>query len=264
MHFGRAVPVLFRRFPSLEALSLKGEKMTMCKELKGELNFVIIGFSKKHTVEMDRWWNFAKGAHFKLREMHNQKNAMQFYRIYIHHPFLRPFRSILENQHKNNIWDTTQDERTFTTFTDKYKFCDRLGLPDPRRAYAMIVNRDGEIKWVDHEHGTIEKFKQVSWRLGISEEELHLLTDDKELEVLEAHYEKIDDMMLPEGHQDTKLLDDQNDSKVVSTMASSIEGKDSDIVQESILSASESLKNKPEPNLYEDENKNENKKTKSS
>lgn len=51
--------------------------------------------------------------------------------------------------------------RTLVVYTNRKKFLDSMQLPDAKRTYAAVVNRDGKMFWFEHEKCTISKANDI-------------------------------------------------------------------------------------------------------
>ncbi|OEH76382.1 hypothetical protein cyc_02585 [Cyclospora cayetanensis] len=84
MHFGRTVPVNFRRFPSLVCRSLLGKTIKVPQDLEGQLNLLVVGFRTSHYKAMDSWTPFVQNLKKELLAKHNADVArVHAYRLVI-------------------------------------------------------------------------------------------------------------------------------------------------------------------------------------
>lgn len=84
LHFGRAVPVTFRRFPSLLCHNLLGKSVRVPYELEGRLSMLVVGFKTSHYKTMASWIPFASQLISGTPSKHNNKESVaQVYRLVI-------------------------------------------------------------------------------------------------------------------------------------------------------------------------------------
>lgn len=86
IHFGRAVPIVFRRFPSIVCHNLLGNTVRVPEDLEGQLNALVVGFKASHYACMNSWIPFVNRlarevlARFKIGDP-----VLQVYRLVIRH-----------------------------------------------------------------------------------------------------------------------------------------------------------------------------------
>lgn len=84
MHFGRAVPVTFRRFPSLACHNLLGKTVRVPEDLEGRLNVLVVGFKASHYMGMNSWMPLANRLKKELLIKHKtDESLVQVYRLVI-------------------------------------------------------------------------------------------------------------------------------------------------------------------------------------
>ncbi|KAL8451804.1 hypothetical protein Emag_002599 [Eimeria magna] len=84
LHFGRAIPILFRRFPSLLCHNLLGKKLRVPEDLGGQLNVLVVGFRASHYSDIDSWMPFANQLKKELLERQQlEEPLVQVYRLII-------------------------------------------------------------------------------------------------------------------------------------------------------------------------------------
>eukprot|EP00922_Rhytidocystis_sp_ex-Travisia-forbesii_P018025 GHVS01026845.1.p1 GENE.GHVS01026845.1~~GHVS01026845.1.p1 ORF type:complete len:336 (+),score=74.27 GHVS01026845.1:72-1079(+) len=99
LHFGRAVPLVFRCFPTLpcrSSLTLRStsspssfassvslsDRMTEFPGcLEGRLNLLIVGFRPSHWEEMKSWFPFARRLQKQLHDKHGQEGLLKIYTV---------------------------------------------------------------------------------------------------------------------------------------------------------------------------------------
>ncbi|CDJ63970.1 hypothetical protein, conserved [Eimeria necatrix] len=87
LHFGRAVPIIFRRFPPLICRDLLGKTVKVPQDLKGQLNLLVVGFKASHYKDMDSWISFARTLKKDLVKRRNiDDSQIETYRLVIRHP----------------------------------------------------------------------------------------------------------------------------------------------------------------------------------
>nr|AET50455.1 hypothetical protein [Eimeria tenella] len=84
LHFGRAVPIIFRRFPPLICRDLLGKTVKVPQDLKGQLNLLVVGFKASHYKDMDSWISFARTLKKDLVKRRNiDDSQIETYRLVI-------------------------------------------------------------------------------------------------------------------------------------------------------------------------------------
>ncbi|KAL8439525.1 hypothetical protein Efla_007557 [Eimeria flavescens] len=87
LHFGRAVPITFRRFPPLFCRNLLGEKLKIPRDLAGRQNVLVVGFKTAHYADVGSWMPFANKLRREMSEnMQLDEPAVQVYRLIIRQP----------------------------------------------------------------------------------------------------------------------------------------------------------------------------------
>ncbi|CDJ51025.1 hypothetical protein, conserved [Eimeria brunetti] len=86
MHFGRAVPITFRRFPTLICRNLLGRTVKVPQDLQGQLNVLVVGFKASHYDDMNSWIPFASKLEKEIVNKHKlDASQVQSYRLVVRH-----------------------------------------------------------------------------------------------------------------------------------------------------------------------------------
>ncbi|KAL8432023.1 hypothetical protein ACSSS7_004898 [Eimeria intestinalis] len=85
LHFGRVIPIAFRRFPPLLCHNLLGKKLRVPEDLEGQLNVLVVGFKASHYPDIDSWMPFANKLKKDImgRQHQIQEPLVQVYRLII-------------------------------------------------------------------------------------------------------------------------------------------------------------------------------------
>ncbi|PFH31173.1 hypothetical protein BESB_030470 [Besnoitia besnoiti] len=101
LHFGAAVPVVFRSFPSVRGHSLAQPRRTLAlpDELPGALKLVLLAFNKKHHRELESWTPLLASLQEKFRARNpDSPGALKTYHIVLRSRSARLFSWYLEER----------------------------------------------------------------------------------------------------------------------------------------------------------------------
>uniref|UniRef100_A0A0G4FRK8 Thioredoxin-like fold domain-containing protein n=1 Tax=Chromera velia CCMP2878 TaxID=1169474 RepID=A0A0G4FRK8_9ALVE len=199
INFGRTIPVILRRFPKYHAKSLTGTKLVVPEELAGRVNFILLGFKKGHNKMMDKWWNFAKGLHVRMHEKYGDKDTLQYYKIILKARRARLIAWYHFWRYRSFCLDDDMEARTLFIFSHRETFIDSMALPDCQRPYVMIIRRNGEIDWCDHEEPNVAKMNRLLDDLGIPLEEREAIEETGQAFLEEGEGEEGDGTEEEEG-----------------------------------------------------------------
>jgi len=127
-------------FPSIHATSLDGKKVHLPQDFSGQLNLVLISFTREQQKEVDTWLPLARriqSAHgnFSYYELPTTSRDDLLYRWW--------FDSSL----RSNATDKDLRGRTLTAYVSKHSFHKKLHITDEKRMVAVLVDRSGKIYW---------------------------------------------------------------------------------------------------------------------
>ncbi|MFW5691498.1 MAG: hypothetical protein ACOCXZ_03255 [Chloroflexota bacterium] len=128
------------RFPTVTGSNLNQEQFTLPKDLEGELNLVFIAFTEWQQYVVDSWMP-------KARQLKQQFDGLHYYEIPTIYPMNLFQRWWLDNIMRAGITDEAVRAITITIYVDIPDFLAALDLPNNDTAYALLLDREGEVIW---------------------------------------------------------------------------------------------------------------------
>lgn len=128
------------RFPSVEGSSLEGEHFVLPSDLKGELNVVLVAFTREQQADVDSWTPFLKTA----VESRHEVRVYEIPTLGRRYRLMRPF---IDGGMRRGIPDAAVRAATITLYIDKSPFRESLRLPDEDRIYVLLVDKQGRVYW---------------------------------------------------------------------------------------------------------------------
>ena len=149
-HFGRAVPVTLRRFPSLLGRTLAGESFVFPNQLPdAPFQVVSLNFKNKH-VWNARTWN---GLTASLDSNMNMYHVWLF--PWIHKAWAPLWRRRCRTwAQEHNI----KEEHIVAIYGDRDAICDQIGIHNDGRQYAFMIRNSGKVlfatdgRYLSHKH----------------------------------------------------------------------------------------------------------------
>ena len=128
------------KFPTIEGRNLEFEKYVLPRDLKGELNILIIPFQRWHQTLVDEW------AYF-LDNMIEDKNQVRYYEVPTLSYGYKMMSFMIDGGMQAGIPDKNVRERTITIYVNKSKFRNELKIPNENTVYLFLINKQGDILW---------------------------------------------------------------------------------------------------------------------
>lgn len=149
------------RFPKVEASNLDKRQLHLPGDFEGDRNLLLVAFERHQQKDVDTW----------LREMKGFEELDPNFRYYELPTIERPnvlTRWFIDSGMRRGIPDRRARERTITLYLDKKLFCEALQIPDQKKIYEFLVNRNGEVLW--RSDGLFDQTKSVSLRRAIGKD----------------------------------------------------------------------------------------------
>jgi len=139
------------RFPSVSGTNLQRRRMTLPRDLAGEINLLLVAFWQRHQALVDTWMPLAQ----RIEERYEGFAAYELPVIQNRSRFSRWF---IDSGMRAGIPNPQVRERTITLYLDKAEFLDALEISDDGTIYAILVDRSGEVLW--HNRGPLDPAKK--------------------------------------------------------------------------------------------------------
>ncbi len=128
------------QFPTIQATSLNGAHLNLPANFSGQLNLVIISFTREQQQEVDSWIPAARkieSAHAKFRyyELPTASRENLLYRWW--------FNGAL----RSNTTDLELRSRILTAYVGKRAFKKSLHIANEKKAVAILVDQKGHVYW---------------------------------------------------------------------------------------------------------------------
>ena len=128
------------QFPKVDGTSLEGEQFALPTDFKGELNVVLVAFTRGQQADVDTWTPF-------LKTMAESRPDLRVYELPTLARRYRLVRSLIDGGMRKGIPDVAVRAATITLYIDKSPFRESLQLLDEDRIYVLLVNKQGRVFW---------------------------------------------------------------------------------------------------------------------
>ncbi len=146
-------------FPTVEAANLEGRKYTLPKDFEGERNILTIAFQREQQSDIDTWVPLVK-------ELTGKNSSLHYYELPTIGKFAGMFRGMINGGMRKGIPDLDARKATITLYLDKAAFRKSLQLPDEKKIYVLVVDRQGKILWRNEGVFSKEKGEALAKFLG--------------------------------------------------------------------------------------------------
>jgi hypothetical protein len=137
----RAVPAdTLGHFPSVEGRNLDDRRFDLPADFEGELNVVLVAFTRGQQGDVDSWMPF-------LKSVTEPRRSVRVYELPTLGRRYRLMRSFIDGGMRRGIPDPAVRAATITLYIDKEPFRDSLRLRDEDRIYLLLVDRRGVVHW---------------------------------------------------------------------------------------------------------------------
>jgi hypothetical protein len=128
------------RFPPLRAEALSGRKYTLPDDLGGRANLVFVAFRREQQATVDTWLPYAG-------RLAAANPALRFYEMPTISRGYVVMSPIIARGMRGGVTDPAAREATITLYTDVRAFRRALGLPSDDTVYALLLDREGVVRW---------------------------------------------------------------------------------------------------------------------
>jgi len=129
-----------RTFPTVEARSLEGRKLTLPADLEGEINLLAVAFHRHHQRDVDSW-----SEEFAAIE---EQYGVPGYEVPTLSGRWGPARRFIDGGMAASISDPGIRAHTLTVYGNTSRMTDGLELPDRDLIAVVLCDRSGKIYWL--------------------------------------------------------------------------------------------------------------------
>lgn len=140
----RATEVIDRRaelpgtFPVIAAETLRGRRVQLPDQLKGERNLLLVAYEREQQAEIDTWLAVLDTLAPRLPDF-------AYYELPTIGSGYKWMRAVIDGGMKQGIPDRAQRDRTITLYMDVDWFRGQIGTADNDSVAALLVDRQGTI-----------------------------------------------------------------------------------------------------------------------
>lgn len=127
-------------FPQVSGSSLEKRKFELPRDFEGEVNLVIVAFTREQQHDADTW--IAEG-----KRLEKTDPTFHYYELPITSRSNPLFRWWLDSAMRRLIDDPGARQRTITLYLDKKSFKNALHISDERKIHVLLVKKDGTAFW---------------------------------------------------------------------------------------------------------------------
>lgn len=127
-------------FPQISGSNLNGRTFRLPHDFEGEWNILFIAFHIWHQNDVNSWIPYTESL---LQKYSN----LNYYELPVVGAYTTVGQARIDEAMRSGIRDWSTRARTITLYVPRQEFCESLELPDDRRMYTLLVNREGEIVW---------------------------------------------------------------------------------------------------------------------
>ena len=155
-----AVPVLAgaqkaARFPDSKGENLEKKSYQLPRDLKGDLNIVVLAFEREQQEAVNTWIPAAQ-------ELCAASPSLRYYEIPVIQKTTRQAENFLNQAMVDGIPAQSDRERTITLYTDKKRFKKALAITDESVIPILLLDRQGRIVWRGSGTQTPEKAAELT------------------------------------------------------------------------------------------------------
>jgi hypothetical protein len=126
-----------KKFYSLDARNLVGEKIRIPQDLKADKSCVVVAFERQQQSVIDSWIPY-------LLKLEKENNGFAFYEVPVIQSGYKPVRWFIDGAMANSIKTDEGKKRTITSYTNVSKFVKSMRL-NKKEISLFIVKNDGSI-----------------------------------------------------------------------------------------------------------------------
>jgi len=144
-HFGRTVPVTLRRFPSLHAKDLLGEKLLFPTDLpSAPFHVATINFKNKHVWNARTW----AGLHssLELLQQHRGDHIGHIYHLFVFPSLYKLWSPIWKYRCKSwALENKIPLQHVLVVYGDRDAICNDIGILNDGRQFAFLIRNSGKV-----------------------------------------------------------------------------------------------------------------------
>lgn len=127
-------------FPQICGSTLTGRTFRLPHDFEGEWNILFIAFHIQHQNDVNSWIPYTESLSEKYPTLH-------YYELPVVGSHTRTMQTRIDEGMRSGIRDWSTRAHTIMLYVPREEFCESLDLPDDRRMYTLLVNREGHIMW---------------------------------------------------------------------------------------------------------------------
>jgi hypothetical protein len=128
------------KFPEVSGSNLLRQKVTLPKDLQGQINILFIAFQQWHQASVDSWVPLA-------RRLEQTFPSVCYYELPVIYRMNFLSQTFLNEGMRAGIPNRTTREKTITLYLDKPAFRRALDIPNEDAIMILVSDRDGNILW---------------------------------------------------------------------------------------------------------------------
>lgn len=129
-----------RIFPRLRGESLSRRRMSVPRDLEGDINLVLVAFRMRHQRDVDRWLH-------DLGDIEKRVEGLAIYEVPLLIRYPRFYRRWIDDGMRSGIPDPNTRARTITVYTNRRRFLGLVDLPDESQLMVTLLDNDGAMLW---------------------------------------------------------------------------------------------------------------------
>jgi hypothetical protein len=155
------------KFPEVSGSNLLRQKVTLPKDLQGQINILFIAFQQWHQASVDSWVPLARRLEKTFPDVRYYELPVIYRMNFLSQTFLNEgMRAGIPNQNTR--------EKTITLYVDKLAFRRALDIPNEDAITLLVSDRQGNILWrsmgafTDEQGNALfQAIQEISSRVGI-------------------------------------------------------------------------------------------------
>ena len=128
------------RFPTMQAATLGGRKVSLPRDFGGRANLVLVAFKREQQALVEGWMPAAE-------RLAAARPGLRYYELPTLGRGLTLIRPVIDGGMRSGIPDAAARDRTITLYTNVDAFRTALGLAGTRTIYALLLDEAGVVRW---------------------------------------------------------------------------------------------------------------------
>jgi hypothetical protein len=138
------------RFPEVSGSNLLRQKITLPRDLQGELNILLLAFYQWHQNLIDTWIPAAS-------QLEGSYSGVRFYEIPIIQKMNVLYQTFINEGMRAGIPNQATRQKTITLYLNKKEFLRALNIPDDQTIWVLVIDQAGNVLWRSQDVFTPEK-----------------------------------------------------------------------------------------------------------